>query len=84
MNGGENMSRLRMLREENGKTQEEMAKVLGISEPNYSKKESGQVKVSLLEAKIVSDYFGMTIEEIFFASEVSKTETSGDLSEEAV
>lgn len=78
------MSRLRMLREENGKTQEEMAKVLGISEPNYSKKESGQVKVSLLEAKIVSDYFGMTIEEIFFASEVSKTETSGNMSEEAV
>ena len=70
------LSRLRELREEKGKTQEEMARILDISEPNYCKKESGQVKVSLLEAKKISDFFGQTIEEIFFANEVSKMETS--------
>jgi len=69
------MSKLRELREEKGKTQEEMARILDISEPNYCKKESGQVKVSLLEAKMIADYFGQSIEEIFFAEEVSKTET---------
>jgi putative transcriptional regulator len=68
--GGEKMSKLRELREEKGKTQEEMARILDISEPNYCKKESGQVKVSLLEAKKIADYFGQTIEEIFFANDV--------------
>ena len=69
------MSNLRALREENGVKQEEMAALLGISEPNYCKKESGTVKVSLLEAKKVSEFFGKSIEEIFFSQEVSKTET---------
>lgn len=70
------MSNLRAFREEKGAKQEEMAALLGISEPNYCKKESGMVKVSLLEAKKLSEFFGKSIEEIFFSQEVSKTETS--------
>lgn len=70
------MSRLRDLREEKGLKQEDMAAVINTSLPNYCKKENGEIKVSLIEAKIIADYFKKSIEDIFFNCEVSKTETS--------
>lgn len=72
------MSKLREIREEKGLLQEDMAKLLGISLCNYSKKESGIIKVSIIEAKLIADFFGKTIEEIFFAKDVSKSETIED------
>ncbi|WP_330634577.1 helix-turn-helix transcriptional regulator [Anaerovorax sp. IOR16] len=69
------MSRLRELREQLGLKQDELALVIGTSLPNYSKKENGEIRVSLIEAKQIADFFNMPIEDIFFAVEVSKSDT---------
>lgn len=69
------MSNVRELRESAGLKQDEVAALLEISPANYCKKESGIIRFSLSEAKILADYFGSTIENIFFATDVSKTET---------
>lgn len=70
------MGKVRELREEAGIKQEEFAEMLEMSPANYSKKERGEIKYSLEEAKKVADFFEKSIEEIFFAEEVSKTETN--------
>lgn len=69
------MGKVKELRELLGKKQEFMADFLGISVPNYCKKESGSVKWSLEEAGKLSDFFGKTIEDIFFENKVSKNDT---------
>ncbi len=69
------MSKLKLMREHNNIKQEEIADILNISPCNYYKKEKGEIRFSLLEAKKIADYFGLTIEEIFFDNKVSKMET---------
>lgn len=69
------MSRLRELREQSGLKQDELAVIIGVSPPNYCKKESGEIRVSLIEAKKISDFYKMPIEDIFFNTEVSKNDT---------
>lgn len=69
------MSRLRELRDDAGLKQDEIARMLGMSLPNYNKKENGEIKVSLSEAKKISDFYGLSIENIFFNNIVSKKET---------
>lgn len=69
------MGRVRELREAMGKKQDFMADLLGISVPNYCKKESGSVKWSLDEARKLANYFGETVENIFFTNKVSKNDT---------
>lgn len=66
------MSKLRQLREQNSLKQEDVAELLHISSSSYSKKESGMVRFSLSEARELAEYFGLSIEDIFFAHEVSK------------
>lgn len=45
----------------------DMVKLLGLkAESAYYKKEKGYIKFSLLEARLISVRFGMSIEEIFF------------------
>lgn len=57
----------------------EMAKVLGLqTKAAYYKKESGLIKFSLEEANLISQYFDMKIEDIFFDDEVAKTETNNN------
>ena len=53
-----------------------ICELIGVKRITYYKKESGTVKFSLDEAKKISDYFKMPIEEIFFTNEVSKSETT--------
>lgn len=60
------MDNLKMLRDRCHIKQDEMARYLGISPPTYSKKESGDIRFSLIEAKKIADYFQLSIEEIFF------------------
>lgn len=61
------MSKLRELREKNNLKSVDMAALIDCSEGTYSKKENNRLKVSLAEAKIISDFFGLSIEQIFFA-----------------
>ena len=58
---------VRKIREEKGIKQAEIANILGVSVPSYSKKESGEVRFSIIEAKELATYFDMPIETIFFA-----------------
>ncbi len=60
------MSKLKEIRLELGLKQLDMANVLGVSLPNYCKKENCQIKISLSEAKKIADYIHKPIEEIFF------------------
>lgn len=62
------MSEVKNLRKENNMTQFEVSDILGISVPNYSKKENGIVKFSLQEAEKLSILFNKSIEDIFFAT----------------
>lgn len=58
--------KVREIREKKNIKQKDMAKLLGISKGNYSKKETGLIKFSLKEAKKISDYLDESIYELFF------------------
>lgn len=68
------MSKIRRLREDNNLTQAQMANYLGMSLANYGKKENNQIRFSINEAKRLSDFFGLSIEQIFFDDKFSKFE----------
>lgn len=68
------LNSVRELRKSKGLKQEDIAKIIGTSMVNYSKKENGIVRFSLIEAKLLSDFFSLPIEEIFFEGKVSKIE----------
>ncbi|MBV4425935.1 helix-turn-helix transcriptional regulator [Clostridium tyrobutyricum] len=68
--------KLRELRIKHNISGVEMAKFLNITKASYSKKELGSVKFSLNEAKLISDKFNRSIEDIFFENKVSKIETN--------
>lgn len=53
-----------------------MAAHLGMNFPTYYKKETGQIKWSLPEAKAVADFFGTTIDALFFDQEVSVSDNN--------
>lgn len=55
-------------RKEHGHTQKAVAKKLSISPQRYQLKESGKAKFSLDEAKILSELYGMTIDDLFSSS----------------
>lgn len=65
------MSSIKNFRESMNLKQEDIAKIIGVSTVNYSKKENGIVKFSLPEARLISEHFKHPIEKIFFADEVS-------------
>lgn len=68
--------KLKEIRTAKGVSCEKMAEVLGLETKSaYSKKENGTVKFTLAEAKKISDFLRMTIEDIFFEDEVSCGET---------
>lgn len=54
------------LRKERGLNQEEFAKALKVSRQTISSIENGKYNPSLDLAFEIADFFGMTIEEIFF------------------
>jgi len=64
---------LRRYRKDNGISVTEMCNLLGLeTESAYYKKETGHTKFSLIEAKKIANHFGLKIENIFFADELSK------------
>lgn len=65
--------KLKQIRSERNITVEQMMDVLSLeTKAAYYKKESGSVRFSLDDAKKVSDYIGLPIEDIFFDNEVSE------------
>ena len=69
------MENLRELRLNNNLRQEDLAAVIGVTLSAYNKKENGELRVSLLEAKKIAEFYRKPIEDIFFANDVSKMET---------
>ena len=54
-------NRLKVLRKEKGLTQVDLAKVLNTNQSQYGKYENGKTNLSLENAKILSEYFGVSI-----------------------
>lgn len=69
-------TKLKAYRTLNKINQNEMAKLLGVAPNTYSFKENGKVHLSLNEAKIIADFFGLTIDELFFENEVRLKRTN--------
>lgn len=59
---------LYIARREKGDTQKAIAKKLNISPQRYQLKESGKANFTLPEAKILSELYGMPIDELFSKS----------------
>lgn len=58
---------LKSIRKNKNISVKSLKEVLGlVTNAAYYKKENGTVKFTLEEAKKISDYIGLTIEEIFF------------------
>lgn len=71
--------KLQELRNEKGISAIKMAEIIGLStETGYYKKEQGNIRFSLQEAKQISDYLGYPIEKIFFEEDLSKMENLMD------
>jgi putative transcriptional regulator len=63
---------LRIIRNNSSISAKKMCDLLGLkTKAAYYKKENGNVNFTLSEAKKISDFFGMTIDEIFFESKCS-------------
>lgn len=58
-----------------GVKQEKIAEILGITLSTYSNKETGKTQFSLYEAKKISDYLNVPIEQLFFTNEVNLLNT---------
>lgn len=63
---------LQKIRKDKNLTQEEVAKLLGITTVFYGMLERGERNPSLDLAKSIADLFGTTIEKIFFDNELYK------------
>jgi len=71
------MNKIRKIRKEKNISVEEIMKHLGINTfATYYRKETGIIKYSLDEAKLLSDLFEMSIEELFFDSGFTKNENN--------
>lgn len=65
-------AKLKKIRKSKGISAMQMSGILGLETISaYTKKENGYVRFTLDEAKAISDYFHIPIEEIFFEKEVS-------------
>jgi len=66
---------LKAVRRRERKSCADLAKVLSLSTRSaYQKKETGASSFTLAQAKILSVYFGMSIDELFFENTVSEKE----------
>lgn len=63
-------NRLRELRTEAGKTQQEMAELLRVSGPAYSMYETGKREMNYESLVIVADYFGVSLDYLFGRTEL--------------
>ena len=71
------LERLKQLRIKSGLTCQQMAKQMGLTKATYYKKEQGQIKISLFDAKKISNILGHSIDNIFFSSD-SRADDNND------
>lgn len=68
------LSKVKEARIKHSFTKSEVAKYLNLTLNGYSMKERGKRKFTLDEAKMLSDLFGISIEELFFYSESNQND----------
>lgn len=66
-----NNNKLAAYRKLHNLKQEDVARMLNMSSVSYSYKENGKQEFRLSEAKTLADYFGVTIDSLFFNNEVN-------------
>ena len=69
-------SKLKGLMVEKNITQKELAQILQMSITTLNFKINGKSDFNVKEAKKISNFFGKTIEEIFYIDEINKTKTN--------
>ena len=69
-------SKLKGLMVEKNITQQELAQILQMSITTLNFKINGKSDFNVKEAKKISNFFGKTIEEIFYIDEINKTKTN--------
>ena len=69
-------NRLKKLRREKGLTQADLAKVLNTNQSQYGKYENGKTNLSLENAQILSEYFGVTLSYLLGLDDDSGTDGS--------
>ena len=62
-------NKIESIRKERGILQEEFAKAMGVSRQTISSLENGRYNPSILLARKIAKFFGMTIEEVFIFEE---------------
>ena len=62
-------NRIEEIRNAKGIRQDELAKLMGVSQQTISSLENGRYNPSIMLAYKISRYFGMTIEEVFIFDE---------------
>jgi putative transcriptional regulator len=70
---------LKVLRCLKSLNQADIAKALNITTASYNRKENGKQPFLLHEAKIISNLFNKSIEEIFFADAFNKRQNKNSL-----
>ena len=55
------MNRLKELRQKKGDTQEDVAKVMGVTRRGYQKWENGESQIKPEKARQLADYFGVNV-----------------------
>ncbi len=71
-------TKLRALRALHQVDQKRLADLIGVTLSTYSHKETGKHAFTLYEAKKIADFFGRTIEDIFFGNEHHKLKIGGE------
>lgn len=67
------LERLRKLRIAKGFTCKQMADRLGLTKGTYSKKERGQIGLTLLDAHKIATIFDSSIDDIFFSNSCKRS-----------
>lgn len=61
-----NLKKIKHLRKRNHLTLIDAGKLIGVKQTGYFNKENGNRRITLEEAKILADHYGLTIEELFY------------------
>ncbi|MCF8002521.1 MAG: helix-turn-helix domain-containing protein [Halanaerobiales bacterium] len=70
------LNKLKGLIAQNDMTQRDIASLINVAPNTLSRKMNGKTPFTLPEAKIIADFFGITIDELFFYHEVPNREHS--------
>ena len=75
--------RLRDLKEDNDKTQKEIAEIIGVSINHYGKYERGETDMPLEKAVILANYYNVSLDYIAGRTDI-KNGTNSEISPEAL